>query len=153
MKKFAVLLALIVASVALVACGGSSDSSSSTSETTETAPAQGGGGANEEKGEEGGGGGSASSVKIEANPEGNLEYTTTSATAKAGKVTVDFNNSSPVPHDVAIEDSGGETIGQTEVIAEGSDSTEVNLKPGTYHFYCTIPGHREAGMEGTLTVK
>jgi plastocyanin len=152
MKKFAILLALIVASVALVACG---SSSSSTSETTaeESTPAQtGGGGEKEEKGEEEGGG-SASSVKIEANPEGNLEFVQKSATAKAGNVTVDFTNESPVPHDVKIESSGGEEVGGTEVISEGSDSAEVDLKPGTYTFYCSIPGHREAGMEGTLTVK
>ena len=47
----------------------------------------------------------------------------------------------------------GEVVGQTELIAEGSDSTVVDLKPGTYHYFCTVPGHREAGMEGTLTVK
>ena len=60
---------------------------------------------------------------------------------------------SRMAHDVAIENSAGETIGKTETITEGSDSTEVELKPGTYHFYCTVPGHREAGMEGTLIVK
>jgi len=68
-------------------------------------------------------------------------------------VTVDFTNPQPLAHDVAIEDSSGKTVGQTELIAEGSSSAVVNLKPGTYHYYCTVPGHREAGMEGTLTVK
>jgi uncharacterized cupredoxin-like copper-binding protein len=57
-------------------------------------------------------------------------------------------------HDVAVEDSSGKTIGKTELIAESSTSAALtNLKPGTYHYYCTVPGHREAGMEGTLTVK
>ena len=68
-------------------------------------------------------------------------------------MTVDFNNPQALTHDVAIENSSGEEVGKTELIAEGSDSTTVNLKPGTYTFYCTVPGHREAGMEGTLTVK
>jgi plastocyanin len=68
-------------------------------------------------------------------------------------VTIDFTNPQPLEHDVAIENSAGETIGQTETVAEGSDSTVVELKPGTYHYYCTVPGHREAGMEGTLVVK
>ncbi len=68
-------------------------------------------------------------------------------------MTVDFTNGQPIPHDVAIENAAGEVIGQTEITAEGSDSTEVELKPGTYTFFCTVPGHREAGMEGTLTVK
>lgn len=148
MKKFAALLALLIAALTLVACGGSSSSTESTSEeSTETPPAK-----ESTKSEEGGGGGSAS-LAIEADPSGNLAFTSDSATSKAGKVTVDFTNESPVPHDVAIEDSNGETLGQTETVAEGSDSTEVELKPGTYTFYCTVPGHRQAGMEGTLTVE
>jgi plastocyanin len=149
MKKFAALFALLLAALALVACGSSSSSTESTSE--ESAPAK-----ESEKSEgeeESSSGGGGASVEIEANPEGNLEFATKSATAEAGEVTVDFKNESPVPHDVAIESEGGETLGKTEVIAEGSDSTTVSLKPGTYHYFCTIPGHRQAGMEGTLTVK
>ena len=92
-------------------------------------------------------------VKFETDPSGELAYTTKSATAKAGEVTVEFNNPQALTHDVAIESSSGEEVGATELIAEGSDSTTVNLKPGTYHYFCTVPGHREAGMEGTLTVK
>lgn len=150
MKKTAVAFALILASIALVACGGSSSSSSSSSaETTSESGAESGKPAEAE----GKSAGSASSVAFEADPNGDLAYTTTSATAKAGEVTVDFTNPQALTHDVAIEDSSGKTVGQTELIAEGSDSTEVELKPGTYHFFCTVPGHREAGMEGTLTVK
>jgi plastocyanin len=150
MKKVAVAFALVLASTALVACGSSSSSSSSESTATETTSESGaaaGGGEAEGKSA-----GSASAVDIEAASSG-LEYTSKTATAKAGKVTVDFNNPQPLTHDVAIEDSSGKTIGQTELIAEGSSSAVVNLKPGTYHYYCTVPGHREAGMEGTLTVK
>jgi plastocyanin len=153
MKKVVALLALALASVALVACGSSSDNSSSSSatETTSGGGETTSGGAS--GGKEEGGGGGGSTLKVEADPEGQLAYTTTEATAKAGKVTVDFNNPQGLTHDVAIESSSGEEVGKTELIAEGSDSTTVNLKPGTYHFYCTVPGHREAGMEGTLTVK
>jgi plastocyanin len=149
MKKIAVAIALLLASVALVACGGSSDNSSSET-TTESAPATEGNKSGETEGKSAG---AAASVEFEADPSGELAYTTTTASSKAGEVTVDFNNSTAIPHDVAIEDSSGKTLGQTEEIAEGSDSTTVNLKPGTYTFYCTVPGHREAGMEGTLTVK
>jgi plastocyanin len=152
MKKVAALLALALASVALVACGSSNNSSSSSSATETTSSGEttsgGAGGGKEE-----GGGGGGSTLKFEADPEGQLAYTTTEATAKAGKVTVEFNNPQGLEHDVAIEGPSGEEVGKTELIAEGSDSTTVNLKPGTYHFYCTVPGHREAGMEGTLTVK
>jgi len=151
MKKLAVLFALVLAALALVACGGGG--SSSTSEETSS-----GGAAKEETSEgekeaEGGSAGSASAVDIEADPSGNLAFTSDTATAKAGKATVNFTNESPVPHDVKIEDENGEEIGGTEVIAEGSDSAEVELEPGTYTYYCSIPGHRQAGMEGTLTVK
>jgi plastocyanin len=149
MKKLAVAFALVLASFALVACGGGSSSSSS-SETTspETTSESSGGGAEAE----GGSAGSASALEIETASSG-LAFASKSATAKAGKVTVDFTNGQPIPHDVAIESAGGEVIGQTETTAEGSDSTEVELEPGTYTFFCTVPGHREAGMEGTLTVK
>ena len=150
MKKVVVAFALVLASIALVACGSSSDSSSSVETTSESSSAAGGEKANEAEGKSAG---SAAAVAFEADPSGGLAYTSDSATAKAGKVTIDFTNPQPLTHDVAIEDSSGKTIGKTELIAEGSDSAVVDLKPGTYTFYCTVPGHREAGMEGTLTVK
>jgi len=154
MKKLAVAFALVLASFALAACGSSSSDSSSTgAETTvenqtESESGEAGAGAAEGKSA-----GSAAAVEFEADPGGGLAYTSDTATAKAGKVTVDFTNPQPLTHDVAIEDSSGKTIGETELIAEGSDSSVVDLKPGKYTFYCTVPGHREAGMEGTLTVK
>jgi uncharacterized cupredoxin-like copper-binding protein len=150
MKKVVAFLVLALAALALVACGSSSDSSSSTTATSGGESTAGQGGAPKE---ESNSGGSASTLKFEADPNGELAYTTTTATAKAGKVTIDFNNPQALTHDVAIEDAQGEEVGATELIASGSDSTTVDLKPGTYHFFCTVPGHREAGMEGTLTVK
>jgi plastocyanin len=151
MKKVAVALMLVLAALALVACGGSSSSSSESSgaaETTEESTTE------EEKagGEEEGGGAKASTLKIETASEG-LAYASDSAEAEAGNVTVEFTNGQSVPHDVAIETMNGEVLGQTETVAEGEDSAEIELKPGTYKFFCTVPGHREAGMEGTLTVK
>ena len=149
MKKVAALLALSLAAVALVACGGG-DGTTTTPTSNEGAAATGGG---ETQAEEGAAGGGASTVSFEADPGGGIAYTADTATAEAGKVTVEFSNPQPLSHDVAIEDSGGETIGQTDLIEEGSTSTTVDLKPGKYTFFCTVPGHREAGMEGTLTVK
>jgi plastocyanin len=158
MKKLIALLTLVIAALALVACGSSSDSSS-----VETAPAPGPAQELEEKAEEAeetaeevkkeAKGGSGATVAVEADPTGNLAFTTNKITAKAGKDTINFTNSSPVPHDVKIENSSGEEVGGTEEIQEGADSAEVELKPGTYTYFCSIPGHREAGMEGTLTVK
>lgn len=152
MKKVAALLALALASVALVACGSSSDNSTTTTATSggESTAEQGGPGAAES---ESNSGGSGSTVSFEADPNGELAYTTTKATAKAGKVTVDFKNPQALTHDVQIEDAQGKDVGGTEFIASGEDSTTVNLKPGTYTYFCSVPGHREAGMEGTLTVK
>jgi plastocyanin len=150
MKKLAALLVLALAAAALAACG----SSDSTTTTETSSGGEANGGAAAESGKEAGGGeGGGSSVEFEADPSGELAYTATQASAKAGKVTIDFNNPQSLTHDVSIEDSSGETVGQTELIGEGETSTSVNLKPGTYTFYCSVPGHREAGMEGTLTVK
>jgi plastocyanin len=148
MKKLAALLVLALASVALVACGGSDNSTTTTSSGGEA-----GGGAAAESGKEAGGSEGASTLEFEADPNGELAYTTTKASAKPGKVTIDFNNPQSLTHDVAIEDSSGKEVGKTDLVASEETSTTVDLKPGTYTFFCTVPGHREAGMEGTLTVK
>ena len=156
MKKLVAFLALALAALALVACGGGGSDNSTTSATSGGSGTENSSEANggvKEENSSGGGGGPASTLKFEADPNGQLAYTTTSATAKAGKVTIEFKNPQSLTHDVAIESASGEEIGKTELIADGSDSTTVDLKPGTYTFYCTVPGHREAGMEGTLTVK
>lgn len=149
MKKVPVALVLILAALGLAACGSSSSSSSESTpaETTAEAPAESGGGAEAEGGTAG-----ASTLDIETAPSG-LAFSSKSADATAGKVTVDFTNAQAIPHNVEIEDSSGKVIGETETIAEGSESFEADLKPGTYTFFCDVPGHREAGMEGTLTVK
>jgi uncharacterized cupredoxin-like copper-binding protein len=153
MKKAAFGFALILAALALVACGGDDESDTTTTggaETTNESGAEGGGGGN---GAEGGTAGGSATLDFEADPGGGLAYTTKTATSEAGKVTVNFTNPQPISHDVAIEDSSGKEVGATEVIGEGSNSTQVELEPGDYTFFCTVPGHREAGMEGELTVK
>ena len=152
MKKLAALFVLALVSAALVACG---SSNSTTTTSTSGGGGESSGGAAAEGGEKTSGGeaGGGSTVKFEADPNGEIAYTTTEASAKAGKVTIDFNNPQGLTHDVAIEDSSGKEVGKTDLIAGEETSTTVNLEPGTYTYYCTVPGHREAGMEGTLTVK
>ncbi len=81
-----------------------------------------------------------------------LAYDATSLKSKPGKVTIDFTNPSALEHDVAIEGDSKEIAG-SELIAESKTSVSTELAPGTYTFYCTVPGHREAGMEGSLVVK
>jgi plastocyanin len=95
--------------------------------------------------------GASTTLNVEAS-ETALAFDTTKLSAKAGKVTIDFKNPSAIPHNVVIEQNGKELSG-FEPIAEGEESETAELKPGTYTFYCSVSGHREAGMEGTLTVK
>jgi plastocyanin len=95
-----------------------------------------------------GGGGT---LQLAADPSA-IAYDTTSLTSQAGEVTIDFTNPAPLEHDVAIE-KDGEEIAASELIAESETSVSAELEPGTYTFLCTVPGHAEAGMEGTLVVK
>jgi plastocyanin len=96
-------------------------------------------------------GGVSTTLQLEAS-ETALAFDTTQLSAKAGKVTIDFTNPSALEHNVVIEQNGKELAG-FEPIAKGEESETANLKPGTYTFFCSVPGHREAGMEGTLVVK
>jgi plastocyanin len=93
-------------------------------------------------------------LNLEANPSGLLAYTTNKATAAAGAVTITMSNMSGVTHNLAIQSgTSGPVLGHSAFQSHGSSSFTVDLKPGTYTFFCQVPGHRAAGMEGTLTVK
>jgi plastocyanin len=96
--------------------------------------------------------GPGGTLQLAANPT-ELAYEQTSLSSKAGKVTIDFTNPATLEHDVAIEGPEGEEIATSALIGKGKTSVSANLAPGTYHYFCTVPGHREAGMEGTLVVK
>ena len=94
---------------------------------------------------------SATPLKLAANPEGQLSYDTKQLSAKAGKVTITMTNMSPLEHNVTVA-QGSTVLGATPTFQGGSKTLTLNLKAGTYTFYCSVPGHRQAGMEGTLTV-
>ncbi len=94
--------------------------------------------------------GPGGTLKLAADPT-QLAFDKTTLASKPGKVTIDFANPSALEHDVAIEQNGTQ-IAISETIAKGKTSVTADLAPGTYTFLCTIPGHAEAGMEGTLTV-
>jgi plastocyanin len=139
--------------VAVAGCGGSSNESSKnagsnttgatptpteTPSATATATAKSGGGGGE-------------TVQLAAPADGSLKFDKTTLDAKAGNVTIDLDNPSSTPHAVAIEGNGVDQSSQT--VTASKTSVTADLKPGTYTFYCPVPGHRQAGMEGTLTVK
>ena len=94
---------------------------------------------------------SATTLKLAADPVA-LAFDKDSLTAKAGKVTIDFDNPSATPHNVVIEEDGKDLAG-FDPITEGENAASAELKAGSYTYYCSVPGHREAGMEGTLTVE
>jgi plastocyanin len=81
-----------------------------------------------------------------------IAYDTTELSGSAGEVTIDFDNPSAIAHDVCLE-SGGQELGCSDTIAEGNASLSQDLEPGSYTFYCSVDGHRQSGMEGTLTIK
>ena len=141
----ALTLAVALGLFALAGCGSSSSTTSSPSATKSTstpssaAPAP--------------SGGSAQILSLAADPEGQLKFSTTSLTAKAGKVSIAFTNSSKLEHNVTVASSSGSVLGATPTFQGGSKTLTLTLKPGTYKFYCSVPGHRAAGMEGTLTVQ
>jgi plastocyanin len=91
-------------------------------------------------------------LNIPASPTGALAFLYNKANAKAGKVTLVMPNKAPITHDISIKGNGvsqqGPRVGQG-----GTSKVTVTLKPGTYTFYCSVPGHEAGGMKGTLTVK
>ncbi|HMD56201.1 MAG TPA: plastocyanin/azurin family copper-binding protein [Solirubrobacteraceae bacterium] len=95
--------------------------------------------------------GASTALKLTANPGGLLSYNTKQLNTKAGTVTITMTNMSPVEHNMTIA-QGTTVLGATPTFTGGSRSVTLTLKPGTYTFYCSVPGHRQAGMEGTLTV-
>jgi plastocyanin len=144
-------MGLLMTGVVLVVagCGGSSSSSSSassppssstaasapSSSTTSSSPASAAGG---------------ETVRLSAVP-GKLAFNTKKLQAKAGTVTLAMSNPSTFSHGIAVEGNGVDKDGH--IVQHGGTSTvTVKLKPGTYTFYCPVPGHRQGGMQGTLTV-
>jgi uncharacterized cupredoxin-like copper-binding protein len=93
----------------------------------------------------------AASLSLSADKAGKLKFNKKSLTAKHGKVTIRMANPSSLPHAIAVEGKGVDKDGKT-VHKGGTSTVTVTLKKGKYTFYCPVPGHRAAGMKGTLTV-
>ena len=89
-------------------------------------------------------------LEIEATAQ--LAYVTDKAQAKPGQLTIKSPNPSGTPHNIALEGNGVDEVG--EVVTDGGVSEiTADVKAGEYAFYCSVEGHREGGMEGTLTVE
>jgi plastocyanin len=97
-------------------------------------------------------GGAGQELELSAVESGEFAFDTTELQAPSGSVTLTMENPSPVEHNISLEGSGvdeeGETVGQG-----GSSTVSADVQPGEYTFYCSVAGHREGGMEGTLTVE
>lgn len=132
------VLVLATVSMAVVTSGGSS-AKATIAPVTQT-------------GREAASGSGTSLLKDEADPQGQLAYTTKNLSAPAGKVTISFTNASPLMHNMTLA-QGTQALGATPTFQGGTKTLTLSLKPGTYVFYCSVPGHRAAGMEGKLTVQ
>jgi plastocyanin len=85
--------------------------------------------------------------------DGGLVYQPNGLTAKPGNVAITYDNPSQVPHSIAVATANGNVLGQVQPFTNGKQTVTLsNLAPGKYVFYCTVPGHRQAGMQGNLTV-
>jgi plastocyanin len=106
-----------------------------------------GGGDGDEDGEPAGGG---TMLELAADPDGGFSFDKKTLEAPAGTITIHLTNDASIPHDIAVEGNGVDEVSDT--VTDGETSLTVDLEPGTYTFYCSVPGHRAGGMEGTLTV-
>jgi mono/diheme cytochrome c family protein len=87
-------------------------------------------------------------ISIPADPNGQLAFVDAKATGSSGDVTIEMPNRSGTNHDIVIDG-----LGRGPETPNGTSSFKATLRPGRYTYYCSVPGHRAAGMQGTLTVR
>lgn len=160
LKKVVALLAVVAFAIAFTACGSGGDSSAETS--AQATPSEGGGAASAkaaaqatfDKEHPGSAEFGSPPLEFEADPGGDLAYTADEVTAKEGNVTIEFTNPQSTPHNVRIEALPSHGSVTTRTIKEGFDAITITLNAKEkFIFYCTVPGHRKAGMEGIVKVK
>ena len=131
--------------------GGGGSGSADTSDGGGSGGIYGGGGGGDSGDDEEGGPTAGSELKLTADPGGALKFDKTSLSAKPGTVTVVLDNPSNVPHAIEVEGEGIEEEGET-VGKGGVSKVTVDVEAGEYEYYCPVGNHKDAGMEGTLTV-
>jgi plastocyanin len=142
--------AALAAAGALAACGGDDDGGSEKPATQQTADETTTGADETDLGIPG-------RVDLET-PKGTaLVFKPKRVTAETldGELTVNWDNKSNVKHNICLEDESGKAVFECSKPQKGFNvSTPIRrIKPGRYTYYCSVDGHRQAGMEGTLTVK
>ncbi len=144
MPKRTTLAVAGVAALALGAagCGSSNNDNSSSSASTPAAPPA----TTQAKTTAAAG---ASTIDVGATE---FKFSPSTLKAKSGEVTFDLKNNGAAPHAMVVE-GNGLAEQKSQIIMGGQSTTlKVNLKPGKYEFYCPVDGHRQQGMEGTITV-
>jgi plastocyanin len=148
MSKLALLLSTAVIAVGVAACG---SSNSSKSHTSPAAPASTPAATTSSAASTSSS--TSNNLAISAPADSMLMFSTNSLHASAGKITITFtNHDTSLGHNFTLATSSGKVIAATPTIIGGTKSVTVTLKAGTYTYYCSVPGHRQAGMQGTLTV-
>ena len=94
----------------------------------------------------------AQTLKLSAAASGQLAFSTTALSGKAGTIRIVMHNPAPLQHNISLQGPGGVNLHGATVSQNGDSQVQASLKPGKYTFYCSVPGHRQAGMQGTLTV-
>ena len=143
-RHFATLFVIgAAAAIPLAGCGGGGDDNNTSADTS-------GGSATEASTTGGGGGGAAQTVDMTAV---DYKFDPSDPAVKSGEVTLDLTNNGQQPHSLEIEDVNGQDQELEGDVSPGQSGTlKVNLPPGKYEFYCPVPGHKELGMEGDITV-
>jgi plastocyanin len=135
--------ALALALAAFAGCGGGEDAAPAPSPaaTPEFADPSGGGPPR------------SGTARVEAEPDGSPAFVQDAISARAGRVRLELVNPSQTEHSLCVESAEQGPLGCTGTFRANRSTLRLQLGPGRYTFICSVPGHREAGMEGDLTIE
>ncbi|MEX2195301.1 MAG: plastocyanin/azurin family copper-binding protein [Thermoleophilaceae bacterium] len=146
-RHLALTMAVLALGLVAAGCGDDDDDEDGGAAATTEQPAPADTGADEtDEDTDAAGGGEELTLTAD---EGELAWEPAELTAPAGSVTITLDNPAEIPHNVTIED----TDAASETVMADTTSLTTELEAGEYTYFCSVAGHREAGMEGTLTVE